>query len=127
MTGCVDSDCLRTLASHCCTRGSCVGDAGAGGDPFDREDPFEGSVPGADDDPFDREDPFEGSVPGADDDPFDREDPFEGSVPGADDVPFDPVLPFAAKLFETPAPISATVARAASGRSFLLMFHSFVW
>jgi hypothetical protein len=59
-------------------------------------------------------------------DPFDREDPFEASVPGADDDPFDPVLPFAAKLFETPAPISATVARAASGRSFLVMFHSFV-
>ena len=91
MRGCVDSGSLRTLASHCCTRGSCVGDAGAGGDPFDREDPFGGSVPGADDDPF------------------------------------DPVLPFAAKLFEPPAPISATVARAASGRSFLLMFHSFVW
>jgi hypothetical protein len=103
-------------------------------DPFDREDPLGGSVPGADD-PFDREDlggsvpgaddPFDredlgGSVPGADD-PFDGEDPLEGSVPGADDVPFDPVLPFAAKLFETPAPISATVARAASGRSFLLI------
>jgi hypothetical protein len=51
----------------------------------------------------------------------------EGSVPGADDDPFDSVLPFAAKLYEPPAPISATVARAASGRSFLLMFHSFVW
>ena len=43
------------------------------------------------------------------------------------DDPFDPVLPFAAKLFAPPAPISATAARAASGRSFLLMFHSFVW
>jgi hypothetical protein len=95
--------------------------------PLHRDDPFGGSVPGADDDPIDREDPFGGSVPGADDDPIDREDPFGGSVPGADDVHFDPVLPFAAKLFETPAPISATVARAASGRSFLLMFHSFVW
>jgi hypothetical protein len=115
---------------------------GADDDPFDREDPFEGSVPGADDDPFEREDPFEGSVPGADDDredpfggsvpgadddPFEREDPFEGSVPGADDDPFDLVWPFAAKLYEPPALISATVARAASGRSFLLMFHSFVW
>jgi hypothetical protein len=95
--------------------------------PAHREDPIGGSVPGADDDPFDRDDPFEGSVPGADDDPFDRDDSFEGSVPGADDDPFDSVLPFAAKLYEPPAPISATVARAASGRSFLLMFHSFVW
>jgi hypothetical protein len=77
--------------------------------------------------PLHREDPLGGSVPGADDDPFEREDPFEGSVPGADDDPFDPVLPFAAKLYEPPAPISATVARAASGRSFLLMFHSCVW
>jgi hypothetical protein len=95
--------------------------------PLHRDDPFGGSVPGADDDPFDRADePFEGSVPGADD-PFDADDPFGGSVPGADDVPFDPLLPFAARLFEPPAPISATVARAASGRSFLLMFHSFVW
>jgi hypothetical protein len=68
-----------------------------------------------------------GSVPGADDDPVDREDPSEGSVPGADDDPVDPVLPFAAKPYEPPAPISATVARAASGHSFLLMFHSFVW
>jgi hypothetical protein len=109
MRGCVDSGSLRTLASHCCIRGSCVGDAGEDGDPIDREDPFGGSVPGADDDPFDREDPFEGSVPGADDDPFDS------------------VLPFAAKLYEPPAPISATVTRAASGRSFLLMFHSFAW
>jgi hypothetical protein len=91
MRGCVDSGSLRTLASHCCIRGSCVRDAGEDGDPFDRADPF------------------------------------EGSVPGADDVAFDPVLPFAAKPFETPAPISATVARAASDRSFLLMFHSFVW
>ena len=101
-------------------------------DPFDREDPFDGSVPGADD-PFDREEPLGGSVPGADDDPIDREDPFdgedpfEGGVPGADDDPFDSVLPFAAKLYEPPAPISATVTRAASGRSFLLMFHSCVW
>jgi hypothetical protein len=117
---------LRTLVSHGCILGSCVGDADERG-TLHREDAFGGSVPGADDDPFDREDPFGGSVPGADDDPFDREDPFGGSVPGADDDPFDPVLPFAAKLFETPAPISATVARAASGRSFLLMFHSFVW
>jgi hypothetical protein len=133
---------------HGCILDSRLGDAGAGDDPFtartpsaaaspaptttpptartpsaaaspaptfDREDPFEGSVPGADEDPFEREDPFEGSVPGADDDPFEREDPF------------DPVLPFAAKLYEPPAPISATVARAASGRSFLLMFHSCVW
>jgi hypothetical protein len=119
---------LRALASHCCIRGSCAGDAGAGSDPFDRGDACGGSVPGADGDPFDRGDPFEGSVPGADGDPFDREGPCGGSVPGADDDhPFDPVLRFAAKLVETPAPISATVARAASGRSFLLMFHSFVW
>jgi len=73
--------------------------------------------------PLHREDPSAGPSPGADDDPFDREDSFEGSVPGADDDPFDPVLPFAAKLYEPPAPISATVARAASDRSFLLMFH----
>ena len=66
-------------------------------------------------------------MPGADDDPIVPEDPFAGSVPGADDDPFDPALPPAAKLYEPPAPISATVARAASGRSFLLMFHSFVW
>jgi hypothetical protein len=98
---------------------------GADDDPVEREDPFEGSVPG-DDDPFDRDDPIGGSVPGHDD-PFDREDPFELSVPGADDLPFDPVLPFAAKLFQPPAPINATVARAASGFSFLLMLHSFVW
>jgi hypothetical protein len=76
--------------------------------------------------PLYREDPFEGSVPGADDDPFDPDDPFGGSVPGADDDPFDPVLPFAARLYEPPAPISPTVARAASDRSFLLMFHSCV-
>jgi hypothetical protein len=94
------------------------------GRPLHREDPLGGSVPGADD-PFDREDPLGGSVPGADDDPFDREDPLGGSVPGADDDPFDSVLPFAAKLYEPPAPISATVTRAASGRSFLLMFRSF--
>jgi hypothetical protein len=56
-----------------------------------------------------------------------RDDSFEGSVPGADDNPFDPVLPFAAKLYEPPVPISATVARAASDRSFLLMFRSCVW
>ena len=74
-----------------------------------------------------REDPFGGSVPGADEDPFDREDPFEGSVPGADEDPFRPVLPSAAKLYEPPPPISATVARAARGRSFLFIFHSFVW
>jgi hypothetical protein len=97
-----------------------VGDAD-GGDPFEREHPFGGSVPGADDDPFEREDPFGGSVPGADDDPF------GGSVPGADDDLFDPVLPFAARLLEPPAPISATVATAASRRSFLFMAHSFAW
>jgi hypothetical protein len=100
---------------------------GADDDRFDREDPFGGSVPGADGDPFDREDPFGGSVPGADDDPFDREEPFGGSVPGDGDDRFDPVWPLAAKLFEPPAPISATAARAASGRSFLVIFHSFVW
>jgi hypothetical protein len=33
-----------------------------------------------------------------------------------------PVLPFSADPFEQPAPIRATVARAASGRSFLIMF-----
>jgi hypothetical protein len=92
-----------------------------------RDYPFGGSVPGADDDPVDRDDPFGGSVPGADNDPFACEGPFGGSVPGANDDPFDPVSPFAAKPYEPPAPISATVARAASGRSFLLMFHSFVW
>jgi hypothetical protein len=105
---------------------------GADDDPSDRDDPFEGSAPGADDDPLDRDDPFEGSVPGADDDPFGGtvpgadDDPFGGTVPGADDDPFDLVLPLAATLYEPPAPISATVTRAASGRSFLLMFHSFV-
>jgi hypothetical protein len=110
---------------------------GADDDPCDREDRLGGSVPGADDDPCDREDRLGGSVPGADDDPCDREDRLGGSVPGADadpcdredalDDPLDSVLPFAAKLYEPPAPISATVTRAASGRSFLLMFHSFVW
>ena len=95
--------------------------------PLHREDRLQGSVLGAEDEPSDRDDPFEGSVPGADDDPADRDDPFGGSVPGADDDPFDPVLPFAARLYEPPAPISATVARMASGRSFLLIFHSFVW
>jgi hypothetical protein len=50
---------LRTLASHCCILGSCVGDAGAGGDPFAREDPFGGSDPGADDDPFEGSEPAE--------------------------------------------------------------------
>jgi hypothetical protein len=53
------------------------------------------------------------------------EDPLGGSAPGADD-PFAAVLSFAARLYEPPPPISATVARAASGRSFLLMSHSFV-
>jgi hypothetical protein len=90
-------------------------------------DPIAGSVPGADDDPCDREDPVAASVPGADDDPCDREDPVAGSVPGADDDPCDPVLPFASTTFQPPAPISATVTRAASGRRFLLIFHSFVW
>jgi hypothetical protein len=94
---------------------------------------FEGSVPGADDDRFDLEDRFGGSVPGTDDDRFDPEDPFGGSVPGADDNTCDRddrfgwVLPSAAKLYDAPAPISATVARAASGRSFLVMVRSFVW
>jgi hypothetical protein len=32
-----------------------------------------------------------------------------------------PVLPFSADPFEHPAPIRATMARAASGRSFLLV------
>jgi hypothetical protein len=40
---------------------------------------------------------------------------------------FDPALPFAARLYEPPAPITATAARAANGFSFLLMVHSFVW
>jgi hypothetical protein len=84
-------------------------------------------VPGVEDDAVDREDGFGGSVPGLDDVPIDREDGFGGSVPGADDDAFEPVSPFAAKLFAPPAPISATAARAASSRSFLLMVHSFVW
>jgi hypothetical protein len=96
-----------------------------------RDDPIGGSVPGADDDDrVDREDPIGGSVPGADDepveddedDPVEREDAFEDS-----DDPLAPALPFAARLYEPPAPISATVARAASGRCFLFMSHSFVW
>jgi hypothetical protein len=70
-------------------------------------------------------------VPGADDDEgrADRVDAVEceNRVATADDEPFDPVLPLAAKLFQPPAPISASVASAASGRSFLLIFHSFVW
>ena len=97
-----------------------------------------GNVPGAaaddtvqdDDDPVDR-DGVGGSVPGAaegdtvgDDD--EREDALKASVPKDDDR-FDPALLFAAALYEPPAPISATAARAASGFSFLLMFHSFVW
>jgi hypothetical protein len=122
-----------------------------------RDDPIGGSVPGAgDDDRVDREDPIGGSVPGADDepleddedDPVEPDDPIGGSVPGDDDGdtvdddedpveredafedsddPFAPALPFAARLYEPPAPISATVARAASGRCFLFMSHSFVW
>jgi hypothetical protein len=127
MRGCAVSGSLRTLASPLLHPSIARWGRQRRRRPLHREDPFEGSVPGADDDPFNREDPFGRSVPGEDGDPFDREDPFEGSVPGADDDPFDPVLPFAARLFEPPAPISATVARAASGRSFLLMFHSFVW
>jgi hypothetical protein len=39
----------------------------------------------------------------------------------------EPVLPFSAEPFEQPAPISATVARAASGHSFLLMLSLRVW
>jgi hypothetical protein len=109
---------FRTLPSHYCILGSCVGGAGEGGDPFTGEDPFDGSDPGEDDDPSDREDPFDGSDPGEDDDPF------EGSEPAEDG---DAMLPFAAKPFEQPASISATVARAASDRSFLLMFLSCVW
>jgi len=38
-----------------------------------------------------------------------------------------PVLPFSAESFEQPAPISATVARASSGHSFLLMLSLRVW
>jgi hypothetical protein len=38
-----------------------------------------------------------------------------------------PVLPFSAESFEQPAPISATVARAASGHGFLLMPSLRVW
>jgi hypothetical protein len=98
-------------------------------DLFGREDAFGGSVPGADDnDLFGREDAFGGSVPGADDnDLFDGEDAFESSVPSADDDPFDAGSPLAARLYEPPAPITATVARAASGRSSLLMFAPCVW
>jgi hypothetical protein len=110
---------------HCCTLDPRAGDAGRR--PLHREDPCEGGVPGADDDPVDRGVACEGGVPGADDDPVDRGVACEGGVPGADDDPVDPVLPFAANVYEPPAPISATVARAASGRSFLLMFHSCVW
>ena len=66
-------------------------------------------------------------MPGVEDDAVDREDGFGGSVPGLDDDAFEPVSPFAAKLFAPPAPISATAARAASSRGFLLMVHSFVW
>jgi hypothetical protein len=99
---------------------------GADDDRFDREDALGGSAPGAADDRFDREDALGGSAPGAPDDRFDREDPFGGSVLGADDDRCDSVLSFAAKLYEPPAPIRATVTRAASGRRFLLMFHSFV-
>jgi hypothetical protein len=69
-----------------------------------------------------------GSVPGADDnDLFDGEDAFESSVPSADDDPFDAVSPLAARLYEPPAPITATVARAASDRCFLLMFAPCMW
>ena len=89
-------------------------------DAFGREDRFgrEGR--------FECEDPFGGSVPGADDDRLDRDGVFGGSVPGADDDRFDSVLPSAARLSEAPVPISATMARAASGRSFLIMFGSCV-
>jgi hypothetical protein len=84
-------------------------------------------VPGADDDRLDRDD-LGGSVPGEDGDLLDREDGFSGgSVPGADDDFFDAMLPFAPNAFEQPAVTSATVARAASDRSFLLMFLSCVW
>jgi hypothetical protein len=99
---------------------------GADNDPVNPEDSIGGSVPGADNDRVDPEDPIDGSVPGASD-PLEPEDPLGGSAPGADDDdPFAAVLSFAARLYEPPPPISATVARAASGRSFLLMSHSFV-
>jgi len=63
-------------------------------------------------------------VPGADDDEGVE---CEDRVATADDDPFDPALPFEARLYEPPAAISATVARAASGRCFLLIVDSFVW
>jgi hypothetical protein len=101
------------------------------------EDPIGGSVPGADDedgrveceecadcDPVEREDPIGGSVPGADDDDGCVERAARAVTADADR--FDADLPLAARLYEPPAPIKATVAMAASGRCFLLMFHSFV-
>jgi hypothetical protein len=100
---------------------------GADDAPTDREDRCEGSVTGADEVPFECDDPCDGGGPGAGEVPVDPEVPMDGGGPGADDAPFEPVLPFAAELYEPPVPISATVARATSGRSFLLMFHSFVW
>jgi hypothetical protein len=104
-----------------------------------RELPIGGSFPGADD--------GDGCVECDDrvacDDALEFELPIGGSFPGADDGDgcvecddraattvedcFDPVFPLAARLYEAPAPIRATVARAANGRCVLLMFDSFVW
>ena len=104
-----------------------------------QDDPIGGSVPGAadvgtDSVVTDREDRTAGKRPGANDSPDStgRADlageAFPGAVgPTGRGTEILPVLPFAAKPYEPPAPISATVARPSSGRIFLIMLRSFVW